>query len=292
MYAAYTVAMAAVTARFAMKLGPLLRLFITTDRGPQAKKDFTTAGAPLIRVARQEAYDEAVAFVHKEAARAGQDLTGFQLPEISAYDDAALLSALDTVDAADGATAKVVLQRVFERHVEGAARDLIEDLADAPPDEDEFIFEGDHEEHFDTDITVDEADAADRRRRLEEKLADPNAVTVPRRRFKWARILTGGDNCGLCVMCAGRGPVYSSKRRAVKSNDPSGKYHNGCDCKAVPVFLDDFPAQEDAAKLATIYQDAQETIKDVEGTANDNLNRLRQYLTKHKPDLPRTAAAK
>ena len=49
---------------------------------------------------------------------------------------------------------------------------------------------------------------------------------------RYARILVGHENCKFCIMLAGRGAVYHSRRKAGELNH----YHRRCDCKIVPDF--------------------------------------------------------
>lgn len=49
---------------------------------------------------------------------------------------------------------------------------------------------------------------------------------------RYARILVGHENCTFCIMLAGRGAVYHSRRAAGELNH----YHRRCDCKIVPDF--------------------------------------------------------
>lgn len=70
----------------------------------------------------------------------------------------------------------------------------------------------------------------------------------------WARVATGRETCEFCLMLVSRGPVYRSARGAgLNADDESAKevlhegneeeirklmtrWHEGCDCKVVPVF--------------------------------------------------------
>lgn len=48
----------------------------------------------------------------------------------------------------------------------------------------------------------------------------------------YARVLSGWENCKFCIMLAGRGAVYHSRKTAGELNH----YHRRCDCKIVPDF--------------------------------------------------------
>lgn len=70
----------------------------------------------------------------------------------------------------------------------------------------------------------------------------------------WARVATGRETCGFCMMLVSRGPVYTSAREAGLDADDTAaidlleagdaqaldelrtRWHPGCDCKVVPVF--------------------------------------------------------
>lgn len=70
----------------------------------------------------------------------------------------------------------------------------------------------------------------------------------------WARVATGRETCGFCMMLISRGPVYFSAEDAgldlddtsaldlIEEGDETAldeaknRWHPGCDCKVVPVF--------------------------------------------------------
>lgn len=70
----------------------------------------------------------------------------------------------------------------------------------------------------------------------------------------WARVATGRETCEFCLMLVSRGPVYRSARSAgLNADDETARellhtgteaeikllmtrWHEGCDCKVVPVF--------------------------------------------------------
>lgn len=88
---------------------------------------------------------------------------------------------------------------------------------------------------------------------LEDSDQETSQVTGPTGRrliypVACARVLSGPQNCGFCVMLASRGPIYSSASKAgakgVKGTGstwtPSSQYpnsfHDSCDCLVVPVY--------------------------------------------------------
>jgi hypothetical protein len=85
----------------------------------------------------------------------------------------------------------------------------------------------------------------------------------------WARVATGRETCGFCMMLVSRGPVYNSADDAgLDLNDTSAaelwhkadtgdieaqeaidelmtRWHPGCDCKVVPVFkISEWPGRD------------------------------------------------
>jgi hypothetical protein len=89
----------------------------------------------------------------------------------------------------------------------------------------------------------------------------------------WARVATGNETCGWCLMLVSRGPVYLSAERAgLNVNDTSAQqmiasgtdvselmdeWHVGCDCKVVPVFdRKNWIGKEAADRALEIWNDA------------------------------------
>ena len=52
---------------------------------------------------------------------------------------------------------------------------------------------------------------------------------------RFARVMTGAENCAFCLMLASRGAVYHTRATAGELR----RFHRGCDCKVVPSFSDD-----------------------------------------------------
>lgn len=61
-----------------------------------------------------------------------------------------------------------------------------------------------------------------------------NAARDPLRP-KWARVPSGSETCGFCLMLASRGFAYASERSASEKAE-GGHYHPNCDCRIVPGF--------------------------------------------------------
>lgn len=112
----------------------------------------------------------------------------------------------------------------------------------------------------------------------------------------WARVLTGAENCGFCVMLASRGPVYTSAEDAGRgkasdthpdANDTQwiNTYHPHCDCLVVPVYnYAKWPGKEAHEELEKFYirtvRDA--TWEDEEGEKQEGIT-YKHGPSKRKP---------
>lgn len=97
---------------------------------------------------------------------------------------------------------------------------------------------------------------------------------------RFARVLTGAENCAFCVMLASRGPVYRSEASAGDKtvNGMVESFHPGCDCKIVPVYSkSNYPGRDSWLEADRIYRQA---TKGVSGY-KDSLNAIRNYLKEH-----------
>lgn len=89
----------------------------------------------------------------------------------------------------------------------------------------------------------------------------------------WARVATGRETCEFCLMLVSRGPVYRSARGAgLNADDESAKkilhegneeeirklmtrWHEGCDCKVVPVFdRQSWPGRDAFIKAQNVWK--------------------------------------
>lgn len=291
MIAAYAKALAAIVAAMTGSAAPLISLYTGGDRSYEAKKAFAKAVLPIVVKAREATHREAVSFTKRMAERSGVELPEHLLPEAAVeLTEAAIASALFRADAADPGSMAKAISRDLAAKARAPARELPEKLADVAPDEDDLVFVDDEDETFGNDLLEELAEdrraaLRDKQRRQYSKAAGREMPQVPRRRWKYARILTGNEDCAFCFMLASAGARYSSANRAA-----GAEYHPGCDCLAIVVFLDDLDskAQADADAMFELWKKAQQEIEGVEGTKNDALNRFRRYLNQQKPAIPHT----
>lgn len=121
----------------------------------------------------------------------------------------------------------------------------------------------------------------------------------------WARVATGAETCGFCMMLVSRGPVYDTARdagakvddrTAMQMIDEDGffartelmtRWHPGCDCKLVPVFnRKNWPGREQYLEMRQLW-------KDVTGdfTGRDKLNAFRRAIENNQIESADFAAA-
>lgn len=132
------------------------------------------------------------------------------------------------------------------------------------------------------------------------------AVGSDPKRPRWARVATGAETCGFCLMLVSRGPVYYSAESAGASVDDETaldildddgqaaltelmtRWHPGCDCKIVPVFntKKNWPGKEDAEAAYKLWK------KVTKGeTGRGMLNAFRRAIESGQVDPADMAAA-
>lgn len=262
-YGTYRAGLDLISGNFAAVIGHLLQMFYGTDRGTAARQQFVRAAYPIMESFRQQNYDQGVKLIHSEAKRTGMDPAALDIPEIADYNPAVLDITINSLTGgANNAPYKDTLATLVS-HVEQPARQVMLDLAEPAPADAEPTPEGPSAPVL-----------TKKKRRSRANQAD----------VKFARVLGPGCNCAFCVMLASRGAVYASKRGAGDTNFEADKYHTNCNCIAVPVLHNDFPFQDTAEGLYKLWTAAEKKYP-TDGTSNDSLNSLRQYLAKHPEKL-------
>lgn len=109
----------------------------------------------------------------------------------------------------------------------------------------------------------------------------------------WARVATGRETCAWCLMLISRGPVYlgadtagldlddfSAQRMIAAGQDVSEymeQWHDGCDCKVVPVFkTESWPGKAAADRALELWNEASteaQKLIDAGKSRSKNLNR-------------------
>lgn len=93
-----------------------------------------------------------------------------------------------------------------------------------------------------------------------DTIAD-NAERDPR--GHWVRVPTGDETCAFCLILASRGatPARYSTRESALYRRNGRKYHNDCDCTAVPVWSEaDYPEGYDPEELYSRYARARDEV--------------------------------
>ena len=156
------------------------------------------------------------------------------------------------------------------REVENAARNQIIHAVNEDEQLAEII------EHPSTsrkrDVSQQKKQPETRNKTNQEKVAEQ--LAQPKKLVRgWARVATGEETCAWCLMLISRGPVYQGADKAgldledleamemiAAGEDVSGfmdQWHDGCDCKVVPVFkLDDWSGKQAADKALDLWNKA------------------------------------
>lgn len=245
---------------------------------------------PYVRDARVQSARESFDFFRSEHRR----IYGYEEPEGFSDDSYRFEWFVKDMDSArksftdgDADAAIVKIQLSVARVVENAGREAIQyavDKDDEPePEEDEKPPEKEERRS-----NADEA-----RRALEPIDGEvPDSAPRPKKKTKrrkrkvkgWARVPTGAETCGWCLMLCSRGPVFHSAYSAGLEqedylavqmfefqgefdSDDMEEWHPGCDCKAVPVFdLQDWPGRDQ-------YLESQELWKEATKLAREELEK-------------------
>lgn len=118
------------------------------------------------------------------------------------------------------------------------------------------------------------------------------AVDSDAKALGFARVATGRETCGFCLMLVSRGPVYKTFESAGGSDDFRDdfmkKWHPNCDCKVVPVFAEtDWPGYQEYLEALDLWK--QVTREGYRG--QDALNAIRRAISANQVDEADLAAA-
>lgn len=268
-------------------------------------REITEALLPVVLEHRLRAYELAGRYLRDEARRqtpAVLEDDDIYVPDESYYSETSLRTVLR--ETLRGKLNEVVQNTTarLSQHVESAARQTVTRAVEdgwEPEDEDDQAH-------------------AELTRKTEQPagVQKPGGIGTGKRRPKaWARVLTGAENCGFCVMLASRGPVYKTAKRAgaltTAPNMDGGitpnlnRYHPKCDCAVVPVYdFRKWPGQEQRRAAEAFYEKhvLNATWKDKygevhhgityrngpsDGSGNQVINALDRALRADKLDVPK-----
>lgn len=89
-----------------------------------------------------------------------------------------------------------------------------------------------------------------------------NAKRDYKKGVRWARVPSGLETCGFCVMLASRGFVYHTKESAGYNVLGLNRFHSFCDCRVFPGTEDTEIEGYDPEHLYDVYLNARNTIHD------------------------------
>ena len=226
----------------------------------------------VVRQHRARVYEESKIMLRASAKRQGVD-DPYE-PSMSGYSEDSVRTVLrKNLRGTPQESAQAVVNALAQ-HVEAAGRQTIirsvEDGVVAADPEDEA-----HLEH--TRLTPEEFEQQSGLSLVYDADGEEQPTSQGRQPKSWARVLTGAENCGFCVMLASRGPVYSSAAEAGRGQASDrdyaagiNTYHTNCDCLVVPIYdYANWPGRDQWRAAERVYKKV------------TNLNWSESYNAKH-----------
>ena len=226
----------------------------------------------VVRQHRARVYEESKIMLRASAKRQGVD-DPYE-PSMSGYSEDSVRTVLrKNLRGTPQESAQAVVNALAQ-HVEAAGRQTIirsvEDGVVAVDPEDEA-----HLEH--TRLTPEEFEQQSGLELVYDADGEERPTSQGRQPKSWARVLTGAENCGFCVMLASRGPVYSSAAEAGRGQASDrdyaagiNTYHTNCDCLVVPIYdYANWPGRDQWRAAERVYKKV------------TNLNWSESYNAKH-----------
>ena len=226
----------------------------------------------VVRQHRARVYEESKIMLRASAKRQGVD-DPYE-PSMSGYSEDSVRTVLrKNLRGTPQESAQAVVNALAQ-HVEAAGRQTIirsvEDGVVAVDPEDEA-----HLEH--TRLTPEEFEQQSGLSLVYDADGEERPTSQGQQPKSWARVLTGAENCGFCVMLASRGPVYSSAAEAGRGQASDrdyaagiNTYHTNCDCLVVPIYdYANWPGRDQWRAAERVYKKV------------TNLNWSESYNAKH-----------
>lgn len=278
---AYRLALDAVRRAAELAISRLVfSLYDRTDRAGSVER-LSPAVTEVVRAHRAEAYRLAVEMIETQAGAQGVDAP--YIPSQSGYAEASARTVLrEDLRGSPDEVVSIIAPKLGQ-HVEDSARQtVIRTVEDGR--EPESATEREHRSRDALSPAEFERLMARREEQYRQVRGIGNARLPIRsqRSQSWARMLTGAENCGFCVMLASRGPVYESataagRQRASDLYDTKvtsfvNDYHTNCDCLVVPIYeFVDWAGHDQVKKLREFYKEAIENA-DWDRISSDNPN--------------------
>lgn len=226
----------------------------------------------VVRQHRARVYEESKIMLRASAKRQG--VSDPYEPSMSGYSEDSVRTVLrKNLRGTPQESAQAVVNALAQ-HVEAAGRQTIirsvEDGVVAADPEDEA-----HLEH--TRLTPEEFEQQSGLELVYDADGEERPTSQGQQPKSWARVLTGAENCGFCVMLASRGPVYSSAAEAGRGQASDrdyaagiNTYHTNCDCLVVPIYdYANWPGRDQWRAAERVYKKV------------TNLNWSESYNAKH-----------
>ena len=218
----------------------LQAIFANVDYSDREKliDQLTPQLTEVVRQHRARVYEESKIMLRAAAKRQGVD-DPYE-PSMSGYSEDSVRTVLRKHLRGTPQESAQAITNALAQHIEAAGRQTIirsvEDGVVAADPEDEA-----HLEH--TRLTPEEFEQQSGLSLVYDADGQERPISQGRQPKSWARVLTGAENCGFCVMLASRGPVYSSAAEAGRGQASDrdyaagiNTYHTNCDCLVVPIY--------------------------------------------------------
>ena len=255
----------------------LQAIFANVDYSDREKliDQLTPQLTEVVRQHRARVYEESKIMLRASAKRQG--VSDPYEPSMSGYSEDSVRTVLRKhLRGTPQESAQAVVDALAQ-HVEAAGRQTIirsvEDGVVAADPEDEA-----HLEH--TRLTPEEFEQQSGLSLVYDSDGQEQPTSQGRQPKSWARVLTGAENCGFCVMLASRGPVYSSAAEAGRGQASDrdyaagiNTYHTNCDCLVVPIYdYANWPGRDQWRAAERVYK----TVTNLNWSESYNAKHLRE----------------
>ena len=237
----------------------LQAIFANVDYSDREKliDQLTPQLTEVVRQHRARVYEESKIMLRAAAKRQGVD-DPYE-PSMSGYSEDSVRTVLRKHLRGTPQESAQAITNALAQHIEAAGRQTIirsvEDGVVAADPEDEA-----HLEH--TRLTPEEFEQQSGLELVYDADGEEQPTSQGRQPKSWARVLTGAENCGFCVMLASRGPVYSSAAEAGRGQASDrdyaagiNTYHTNCDCLVVPIYdYENWPGRDQWRAAERVYK--------------------------------------
>lgn len=255
----------------------LQAIFANVDYSDREKliDQLTPQLTEVVRQHRARVYEESKIMLRASAKKQGVD-DPYE-PSMSGYSEDSVRTVLRKHLRGTPQESAQAVTNALAQHIEAAGRQTIirsvEDGVVAVDPEDEA-----HLEH--TRLTPEEFEQQSGLSLVYDADGEERPTSQGQQPKSWARVLTGAENCGFCVMLASRGPVYSSAAEAGRGQASDrdyaagiNTYHTNCDCLVVPIYdYANWPGRDQWRAAERVYK----TVTNLNWSESYNAKYLRE----------------